>query len=152
MTRIDIREFISGVALIAIGLFVALYAANNYRVGTLARMGAGFFPTALGWTLSGLGIVIVLLSLRRRNHILTPPPFAIRPLLAVIVAVAVFSVLVERTGLIPATLISTVIVSMADSGFTIRRALWLGASLSVLSWLVFKVGLQMPLPAFVLWG
>ena len=148
LKQIDTRDFIAGAALIAVGLFVALYASSHYTVGDPARMGPGFFPTALGWILAGLGVLIVLLSFRKTVHAFEPPPFALRPFLAVLLAIGVFSALVDRVGLVPTALVMTVIAAFANSEFNLLRALVLGAFLALLSWLIFSVGLQMTLPAF----
>lgn len=152
MKNIDIREFISGAALVAIGLFVALYASSHYEIGAPARMGPGFFPVALGWILCALGAMVIVFSFRQAMHALTPPPFALRPFLAVVIAVAAFAVLIERVGLMPTALVLAVIASLAGSRFKLGKAVLLGVSLAVLSWLIFTVGLQMTLPAFKLPG
>lgn len=148
MKRIDIRDFLAGAALVAVGLFVALYATSHYRVGEPARMGPGFFPAALGWILAGLGALVLLFSFKKTVHAFDPPPFALRPFLAVLLAVAAFGALIERLGLIPTALILTVIAAFANARFRLERALLLGAFLALLSWLIFSVGLQITLPAF----
>lgn len=147
----DIRDLIAGIAMLVMGLFVALYAASNYQVGTAARMGPGYFPSMLGWILAGLGLVIALLSLRKTIHILTPPPFTPRPFLAVMAAVALFALLISRIGLIPTTIVIVVVTASGSNSFQLRRALVLAVSLSVIAWLIFSLGLQMTLPAFA-WG
>ena len=152
MKHIDIRDFLAGTTLVAIGLFVALYAASHYEIGVPARMGPGFFPVALGWILAALGGVVLLFSFRKTVHVLVPPPFALRSFLAVVISVAAFSVLIERVGLMPTTLAVTVIASMAGQSFKLGRALLLGVFLAVLSWLIFTVGLQLTLPPFKLPG
>lgn len=152
MKHIDIREFIAGAALVAIGLFVALYATSHYEIGEPAHMGPGFFPAALGWIVGALGVVVVALSFRQSVHALTPPSFALRAFLAVVVAVAAFSVLIERVGLMPTALVLAVITSMASKNFNLGRSLLLGVCLAVLSWLIFTVGLKMTLPPFKLPG
>lgn len=152
MKHIDVREFIAGATLIAVGLFVALYASSHYKIGEPAHMGPGFFPTALGWILGGLGAIVLVLSFRKTVHALTPPPFALRSFVAVVISVAAFSVLIERIGLMPTTVVVSVIASMAGQSFKLGRALLLGVFLAVLSWLIFTVGLQLTLPAFKLPG
>ena len=96
MKKVDARDLIGGLALVAIGVFAALYASSNYQVGTVAHMGPGFFPAALGWILAAVGAVIVLIAFRAPIHALKPPPFELRPFLSVVFAVAVFGLLVER--------------------------------------------------------
>ncbi len=134
--------------MIALGVFVALYASSHYRMGSAASMGPGYFPTMLGWILAFFGLVVALLSFRAVVHILTPPPFTPRPFIAVIVAVGLFAVLITRIGLIPTTIISVIVTAAGSNSFKPGRALLLGVSLSVIAWLVFSFGLQMTLPAF----
>ena len=144
----DIRDFVAGIAMIAAGLFVALYASHQYLIGTAARMGPGYFPTLLGWILAFLGLVVALLSFRPVVHLIEPPPFTLRPFLAVIAAVALFALLITRLGLVPTTIMMVVVTASGSNSFRLARALVLGAVLSALAWLIFSLGLQMTLPAF----
>lgn len=152
LKQIDVRDFLAGLVMVAAGLFVALYASSHYRVGLPARMGPGFFPTALGYILAGLGGIMVLFSFRKTVHAFEPPPFSLRPFLAVLLAIAAFSLLINRLGLVPTAMILTVIAAYANSNFQLGRALLLGVCLAALSWLIFSVGLQMTLPAFAFLG
>tara|TARA_R110000823_G_scaffold55161_2_gene134831 strand:- start:1529 stop:1984 length:456 start_codon:yes stop_codon:yes gene_type:complete len=144
----DIRDLSAGVALFAFGLFVALYASNNYELGSAARMGPGYFPALLGYILTALGAVIALLSLRKTTHLLKPPPFTLRPFVAVTAAVGIFALLITRIGLIPTTIIVVIVTAFGSNSFQLSRALVLSVSLSVFVWLIFSVGLKMTLPAF----
>ena len=105
----------------SLGLFVALYAAGHYPIGQAARMGPGFFPVALGWILAGLGLAIALLALRKTVHVLHPPPFALRPLIAVPASMATFSLLVTPLGLVPATFALVFVAAFAERKFRLRR-------------------------------
>lgn len=134
--------------MILLGASVALYASNNYQVGSTAHMGPGYFPMILGWILAFLGLVVALLSFRAVIHAFEPPPFTPRPFIAVIVAVAVFALLITRIGLMPTTLVVVFITASGSDSFKPLRALWLGICLSVIAWLIFSFGLQMTLPAF----
>ena len=152
MKYVDVRELIAGAVLMSFGLFVALYAARHYPVGQAAHMGPGFFPVTLGWILAGLGLVIALFAFRKTMHVLHPPPFALRPFLAVPASVAAFSLLVTPFGLVPATFALAFVAAFAERKFVLRRTVLLGIALGVLAWLIFTVGLQMNLPAFRLPG
>lgn len=152
MRHIEYRDLVAGIILSAFGLSVALYAASHYQVGAPSRMGPGFFPVALGWTLTGLGGVIALMSLRKTVQVLHPPPFALRALIAVPAAILVFSLLVEPLGLVPAAVALTCVAVFAEKPVRLRRTLLLGASLALISWLIFTVGLGMTLPAFAFLG
>ncbi len=152
MKHIDVRDLTAGLSLVAIGTTAALYAGSHYQVGSPAQMGPGFFPVALGWILAALGVIIGLLAFRRTLHTLNPPPFALRPLLAVLMAVFVFTQLVERAGLVPATWLLVLVAALAERPYRWGRTLLLAVILSFLVWLVFTVALQMTLPAFVFRG
>ena len=144
----DIRDLVASILMIAGGLFVALYASHHYQVGTAARMGPGYFPMVLGYILAAIGAVIALLSLRATVHILKPPPFTLRPFLAVIAAVALFALLITRIGLVPTTILMVIVTASGSDSFQPRRAVVLGVCLSVIAWLIFSLGLQLTLPAF----
>lgn len=144
----DMRDLTAGLAMIAVGSFVALYASANYKMGDAARMGPGYFPAMLGWILAFLGLVIAALAFRKAVHLLTPPPFTPRPFIAVIVSVWLFSVLISRIGLIPTTIVTVVVTAVGSNSFRFGRALVLGVCLSVIAWLIFTLGLQMTLPPF----
>ncbi len=144
----DNRDLIAGIAIMAVGIFTALYASSHYQLGTAARMGPGYFPTMLGGIMTFLGLVVALLSLRNAAHALTPPPFTPRPFIAIIAAVALFALLVTRIGLIPTTIVMVIVTASGSNSFRPARALFLGLCLSAIAWLIFSLGLQMTLPAF----
>jgi hypothetical protein len=148
MRQIEYRDLAVGLLMTGLGLFVAIYAASHYSMGDAARMGPGFFPTILGGVLVALGLLIVLFAFRKTVHALHPPPFVLRPLIAVLAAILVFSLLVERLGLVAATIALTFVVVLAERPFRLRRTLLLAGGLALISWLIFTVGLQMTLPAF----
>lgn len=148
MKHFDFRDFLGGVLLIGLGLFVAIYAGTHYRVGEPARMGPGFFPVSLGCILAGLGLIVLLLSFRPSAHAWEVPSVAFRPLIAILTAVAVFGLIVSRLGLMPATVALTFIAALAEPRLRWRRTVLLGASLALMAWLIFTLGLQMNLPAF----
>ncbi len=148
MRHIEYRDLIAGAVMAALGTFVALYAANHYTIGEPARMGPGFFPVALGWILAALGAIIMLMAFRKTVHALQPPAFSLRGLIAIPLAILVFSLSIDRLGLVPATLALTFIAVFAERPFRLRRTLLLGASLALISWLIFTVALSMNLPAF----
>ncbi len=148
MKHVDSRDLIAGLLLLGFGLFVALYAGDQYRVGTAARMGPGFFPVVLGWVLVGLGSVIGLLAFRKSLHQLRPPAFALRSLGAVFGAILVFSLVVESLGLVPATVALTGVAVFAERPVKLRQSVLLAIALAVLAWVIFSFALQMTLPAF----
>lgn len=148
MKNIEHRDLAAGALLCACGLFVALYASSNYTIGDAGSMGPGYFPMVLGWVLAGLGVIIALLAFRKTVQVLHPPAFRLRPILAILASILVFSLLVERLGLVPATVALTAVAVFAERPFRLKRSLLLAAGLSLISWLIFTVALSMSLPAF----
>ena len=51
------RDYYAGAPLILIGLST-IYQSSRYEVGTLAEIGPGFFPMAMGVILAGCGLAI----------------------------------------------------------------------------------------------
>ena len=58
------KDFWCGVLFFAIGI-AFMVIARNYRLGTAARMGPGFFPTLLGGLLAGLGLLLAVPAIVR---------------------------------------------------------------------------------------
>jgi hypothetical protein len=152
MKHLDVRELVAGAILASLGLFVALYAMTHYEIGQTSHMGPGYFPVALGWILAGLGLTVAMFAFRKAVHVLHPPPFALRPLVAISASVAAFALLVTPLGLVPATFALVVIAAFAEPRFMLRRSVILGISLAIIAWLIFTVGLQVNLPAFARWS
>ena len=57
-------DFWAGLLFGGFGLFVAIYAATQYKLGTAVRMGPGYFPTWIGGLVFLLGLVLILRSVR----------------------------------------------------------------------------------------
>ncbi len=152
MRQVNQRDLIAGALLTGFGVFIALYSAEHYPVGDARRMGSGYFPLLQGWILAGLGGLIMLSSLRRSRLLRMPAPIHWRSLLAILAAVLVFSLLVNKLGLIPAAIALALVAAFAERPYHLRRTVLLGGGLSVLAWLIFSVGLKMTLPAFVIPG
>jgi hypothetical protein len=152
MLRVDARDFAGGGILIALGLFVALYAEGHYKLGTPAHMGPGFMPFWLGWILVGFGVVIMVLAVGTgvKVHVLTPPRLNWRSAIAIPASILVFQQSIERFGLVPAAFALTIVAALAQREFRLARTVMLGAFLGLFAWLVFTVLLEMPLPALVI--
>lgn len=148
MKKIDVRDLTAGALLAALGVFVSLYTAAHYPIGQASRMGPGYFPFALGWILAGLGAIVMLSSVRKVVQAAAPMPLHARALFSVLLAILAFSLLIDRAGLVLATVALTLFAALADRPFRLRRTLLLAGSLALLSWLIFTLGLQMNLPAF----
>jgi hypothetical protein len=144
------RDVVSGLVFMGIGLGALIKTHFNYPVGSVTFMGPGFFPMMLGVGLLAIGLITSMVAwgdCRQRWQ----PQFGWRAVLAVLGAMLAFALLVERAGLLPATMALSLIVGMARVPYSFKSSLLLGMSLSALSWLVFVLGLNMNL-RMLAWG
>lgn len=142
----DAKDFWSGVMFGAIGLFFMVFA-QQYDMGTAARMGPAFFPSMLGGLLLALGLLILIKAL---GH---PDPehgrldaFHFKPLLLVLGAVLAFGLLLRPMGLLVSLAVLVVVSSLGSPEFRLRDALLLTVGLAILVMGVFIYGLSMTIP------
>jgi len=140
------RDFVSGLMFIVVGVVFAV-GATNYSMGTSAKPGAGYFPLILSVLMAILGAVVLFKSLTIETEGGDPiGRIAWRPLIVIVVAIAVFGATINWLGLILAVPILILISSLAGDEFK-----WLGVVinsvvLTLFSWLIFVVGLKLTIP------
>lgn len=139
----DIPDLAGGVLLAAIGLFVAVYAVAHYDIGSLRRMGPGLFPALLGGVLVGLGLAIAIPAWVRAGQ---PVSIAWKEAAAVLAAILIFAAGIERGGLVPVTLVSVLVASVAAPDRRIGWRVALALVVTLLSVLIFHFGLKMTIP------
>ncbi|TVR09670.1 MAG: tripartite tricarboxylate transporter TctB family protein [Salinarimonadaceae bacterium] len=125
---------------------MVLTEALNYRLGTLHRMGPGYFPTILG---IGLIILSFTLLFERNGEDGERLPAKFLPVLVVPVAMGIFAFMIERYGVYPATTVLVIVAGLADQTFRpvflLLMALLVPAAVTVI--FVFLLGL--PIKPFV---
>lgn len=139
----DRQDIAGGLVLGALGAAVAIYAALHYDIGTLRRMGPGFFPVALGMLLALLGLAVA-----------RPPLGRVRPsvrvawpeLAAVLAAILIFALGLERLGLVAATFAAALTASVAAPRAGVLWRLALALAITGIAVLIFHAGLAMSLP------
>lgn len=141
----DYRDVLTGGLLICAGLFVALYAARHYALGTLNQMGPGMFPVWLGILLALIGIAILVSGLLRDGPEIEAD---IRPFASVVTGLLAFVLTVDVLGMIPAIVLLVAASAYADGEYRPLRTLILGAALAMLAVLVFRIGLGVPIAPF----
>ncbi len=141
----DWPDILGGLLLAAIGAGAALWAAMYYDLGSLRRMGPGFFPVALGAVLFLLGLVVALPALARTAD---APKIEPATAIAVLAAIVIFAFSLSRLGLAGATAVTVLVATLPAprKGWVWRIVL--AAALTVLTVLVFSVGLRMTLPVW----
>lgn len=141
----DYRDMVGGAALLILGALFAWYATENYALGTLRRSGPGLFPAALGVLLAGFGAVILVSAFFRTG---TRPEVRFWAPLFVLSGVAAFAAMIVPFGLIPAIVAVVAITSLAELKIRPVSLLAMCVVLSVMAWLVFRVGLGLPVAMF----
>jgi hypothetical protein len=141
----DYRDIVGGGLLVAAGAFMALYAMSNYPLGTLRTMGPGMFPTIVGWVLAFFGVLLAISGLFRSG---TWPQIPLVTPAIVVASIAAFAMLVRPFGVIPAIVGVTLISCFADLKFRPVTTLVLCVVLSLVAYLIFQVGLRLPMAMF----
>lgn len=97
---VDSRAFFAGMVFAGVGA-VAFSLAHQYTIGSLAYMGPGFFPAAVGGVLVVVGIVSIIQGIRAT---VSNPLEKCKawPVVMVLAGVVGFGLLIERAGLLVA--------------------------------------------------
>lgn len=145
------RDYLGGVLMIALGMAAALQG-SSYRIGTLSRMGPGFFPVALGVILALAGLVIAIAARFERDAADAQSlPAEWRAWFCICAGIVVFVVLGKYGGLIPATFAIVFVSSLGDRDNGPRAAALLALACVVVAVVVFRFALQLQFPLFQ-WG
>jgi len=136
------KDFYSGLLFLFFG-GLALMLSPSYSIGTSARMGPGYFPIILGGILTLLGFIIFARGLLWEGG---KPlgELALRPLLLVLAAILGFAFLVDRLGLVIASLVMIVTSCLGGSEFRFREVVLLFLVLAAMVVVVFVYGLKLP--------
>jgi hypothetical protein len=142
MTRRDWSDLFAALVLAAVGVYV-FFRALSYGIGPATRMGSGNVPMMLGIILVVLSLWIATSAWRRSGK---PVAISWRPLVCVAAAIAAFCLLLPLAGFLPAIVCTIVICSLADPRVSMKGTLGLVVVVTLLSWLIFAVGLRISLP------
>jgi len=137
------REWLGGGLVALLGLGVML-EARAYGLGTLARTGPGFFPTAIGAMLALIGVLIALSGPDPAHD----PNRSVdwRGWGCILSGVLAFILLGEPFGLGPATFACVFIAAWGDRRAAWRGALGLAAGATLVAAVVFSWALKFQLP------
>jgi integral membrane sensor domain MASE1 len=137
------KDFIAGLLFSVIGLG-AIVLGSEYRRGTAANMGPGYFPLMLGILLIVLGAALALRALRIKGEPI--PVWKWRPTLVVLGSVVLFGLIVTRAGLLLSTVTLIMLSSAASREFRFKEALISSIVLAAAVVGVFVIGLKLQLP------
>lgn len=136
----DVRGVAVPLIFIGMGLYVARVALD-FGMGRLARPGPGAYPLALGILLTLLALACLIASRRERTEM---GGMSLRPAVLVPAALVVFGLCIERFGLVPATVIFTLLAALADRAARPLTVIVTAVFLSLTGVLVFIWGLGVP--------
>ena len=140
------KDLLAGLMFCAFGIG-SVAIAHSYTLGTLNRMGSGFFPTTIG---AGLTIVGALIGIRALLRPDTSEPLAalnIRPTIFMGAAIVLFGLLVEDFGLVAALAALIVVARLAGrEGSVAELAVMVVILIAVaIGIFVYALGIRLPL-------
>ncbi len=144
MRRLPIADLLVAGAIVLGGLF-GLVLALDYKVGSLTRMGPGFFPLALSV------MVIVLGAASGVRAVLASEPAEggglerILPLAWVAAGLVAWTLLLRPFGLLSANAALVILSAFARRPVSVAQIAGLVAGLTAAGWFIFIWGLGMPL-------
>ncbi len=143
------KDLLAGALFVGFGLAFAI-TSTSYEVGTLLKMGPGYFPLVLGGLLVLLGIAIAVKGfLAPDGSEIGPVPWKAAALL--VTALLFFGFTVRGLGLVPSLLVTVFLTALAGQRARVIPAVVIAASLTALCALVFVFALQLRLPLFGPW-
>jgi hypothetical protein len=126
-------DLVAGLFFLAVAA-LGLWLLRDVRLGTSMRMGPGYLPTALCWIL-----VLVGLAMVGRSFFIAGTPLErwyLRPLAFVIGSLLLFSVSIDKLGLV-ATIIAMVVVA----AFATPESRWKEVAIAAVALAAFSAGL-----------
>lgn len=136
------KDLLSGIIFFLIGLAVVIIA-QDYKMGTLVRMGPGYFPVIIGSLTILVGLSLIVKSLIEKPNPL--PKFAFRPLFFLLGAIIIFAMTLEKFGLVISTVLLIIVSRFASRPVNWIATLVLSACLVVVAVFIFWYLLKLPL-------
>jgi hypothetical protein len=144
ISKLNIRDIIGALIVLAFGAFL-VWKGLDYPLGSLHRMGPGFFPVGIGVVLIVLALALLPEAIRGEDTRFDLP---IRPFAAVTAGLIIFAVMLNFAGLVPATFVLIVITSLGDPDFRPLRTLISAAVIAAIGYVIFVRGFRLPLQPF----
>ena len=141
--KVNVWECVAAGAIILFGLVMG-YFGSLYGIGTFEQMGSGYFPLILGGVTVFFGAV-TLFEVRYSDS--PTPDIPWRACFFVFSGILIWSLLVERIGLLPSTALLVIFGSLGRKPVRVRSMLLTAALASVASVLLFIHGFELPLRA-----
>jgi hypothetical protein len=145
------KNVLAGLMFIGVAAF-GLVVSRNYPVGTALRMGTGYVPRLLCWTLLGLGAAILVQGLLEKDAPTEGGGWAqLFPVVVVTASLTAFALAIEQLGLVLSILLLVGIGALAAPGIKAWEALAAALGLIAISWAIFILGLGLTIPVWPVW-
>jgi hypothetical protein len=140
------KDLLSGLLFCAFGIG-AVAIAQGYSLGTLNRMGSGFFPTAIGVGLTILGAIVAIRAVLKPESSEPLAALDLRPIFFISAAIILYGLLVEDFGLVAALAALIVVARLAGrEGSLAELALMVAILIAVaVGIFVYALGIRLPL-------
>lgn len=103
------KDVLAGLMFLTFGIGAAAIA-QDYSLGTLARMGSGYFPMLVGGVIAVLGFFILVRALLRPDSSEPVAVIEFRPVVLIATAIIVFGLLADDFGVV-AALAALIVIS-----------------------------------------
>ena len=134
------QDLLAGLLFLAAGIFIFV-TGRDLPLGSASHMQQGYFPRLLAWSLCIIGGIISIKGLIVPGA--PAPRFALHSFLP-FVAVIAFGLLLQPAGMAIA-ITALVLISSLGSDFRLLSAVGLSLFLILFIWLVFVLGLALPI-------
>ena len=146
------KDVLAGLVFFAFG-WGAISHARQFEVGTLMRMGPGWFPAALGVTLMLFGVFLMARGIGWPEKSPGPVEWGWRAPTCIVASMLAFGFLVPRLGLVPELAAMFVLAALGGREFRWREVLVLTIVMTAFAVGVFVYLLKLPfqlVPGFYL--
>jgi hypothetical protein len=136
------KDFIAGLMFVAFGV-LGLWLGAEYRTGTGARMGPGYMPRLLCWSLVALGAIVMLRGILGAFEAIDRGHW--RPITFITAGILAFGLLIDRMGLLVSGAILIGVGAFGGHEFKWYEVLALAIGLLAASSAIFIWGLGLPI-------
>lgn len=135
-------DLAGGLFLLVCGV-AAWWFGQSLKVGTAYRMGPGYVPMLLSWSIGAFGVLLCLTGILRKGPALEG--WRLKPIVLVLGAMVLFALTIERAGLLVASALVVLLASAAGPNPRVREIAILAACLAGGVCALFPLALQLPL-------
>jgi hypothetical protein len=149
MLRVKSLQDLAAGALLCVVGALGWLLIRALPMGTAFRMGPAYIPTVVSWMITGVGLILIVRSLAVRGP--RVEGWHARPLCVVLGSFTLFGLVIERGGLVVASLALVLVARLAAREPRWLEAIVVGVALTAFAVLVFHALLGLPMPVWPRW-